>query len=243
MNELICIYFSFPVKRRVSTSWSWLSYKSNLQNRSTFKIVSPLHSSTNHWGASNNCQLEGMCNALWVSNQTFPTISKCVFELPAQTNFNINKEIWLAVRHISWIIQPSESKGINRKSNVTLTINRSENPFTNSNVSNILTIYFPTFFLPPLFQWFATHSSYYLFYSCENLINELEKDYEERSKYISYLVRSKQGLLSIVSHLEQITSKLERYVTFLWLQEVHPHPAHPTPSARISYEKQEIVNT
>ncbi|XP_057289562.1 GTPase-activating protein and VPS9 domain-containing protein 1-like [Hydractinia symbiolongicarpus] len=46
--------------------------------------------------------------------------------------------------------------------------------------------------------------------SCEKLVQKLEEDYEQRSKYISYLTRSKQGLLSTICHLEQTTTKLQR---------------------------------
>ncbi|XP_065647423.1 GTPase-activating protein and VPS9 domain-containing protein 1 isoform X2 [Hydra vulgaris] len=46
--------------------------------------------------------------------------------------------------------------------------------------------------------------------SCDQLVTQLEAEYEERSKYISYLIKSKQGLLSTISFLEQLTTKLQR---------------------------------
>lgn len=51
---------------------------------------------------------------------------------------------------------------------------------------------------------------FFISHSCEKLIEKLETDYKERSKYIAYLIKSKQGLLSTISHLEQITAKMQR---------------------------------
>jgi len=46
--------------------------------------------------------------------------------------------------------------------------------------------------------------------SCHNLVEKLEEDYSKRCKYVSYLIKSKQGLLSSISHIEQITAKMQR---------------------------------
>eukprot|EP00794_Sanderia_malayensis_P015998 gene15998-17609_t len=46
--------------------------------------------------------------------------------------------------------------------------------------------------------------------SCEKLLDALEEDYKKRSSYVSYLARSKQGLLATISHLEQVRRKVER---------------------------------
>lgn len=46
--------------------------------------------------------------------------------------------------------------------------------------------------------------------SCEKLLDALEEDYKRRAPYMSYLLRSKQGLLASLSHLEQIRKKVER---------------------------------
>ena len=46
--------------------------------------------------------------------------------------------------------------------------------------------------------------------SCQNLIEKLEEEYKQRAKYISYLTKCKQGLLSAISHIEQVTVKMGR---------------------------------
>lgn len=60
-------------------------------------------------------------------------------------------------------------------------------------------------------------------YSHERLLDALAEDYKKRSPYISYLVRSKQGLLATLSHLEQLRKKIERYVVAMlqWVYYQH----------------------
>ena len=51
-----------------------------------------------------------------------------------------------------------------------------------------------------------------LYFSCKKLVRSLQEDYRSRSSYVSYLVRSKQGLLSTLSHLQRLLNRIKRYV-------------------------------
>ena len=50
---------------------------------------------------------------------------------------------------------------------------------------------------------------FFLQEGCNKLVRCLREDYRNRSPYIAYLVRSRQGLLSTLAHLERLNARME----------------------------------